>query len=103
MPRARKSENNVVNVVKVNHHSRADPKIERPYITDPSSAMGALGVSETTDRENEVCRPSWNAGGAERSKGESCIDTDVEARRIADELVKLHKAGAIKSEQDASF
>ena len=28
---------------------------------------------------------------------------DVEARRIARELVRLHKAGAIKSEQDASF
>jgi hypothetical protein len=27
----------------------------------------------------------------------------VEARRIADELVKLHEAGAIKSEQDVSF
>jgi hypothetical protein len=36
-------------------------------------------------------------------QSESGIDTDVEARRIADELVKLHKAGAIKSEQDASF
>ena len=31
------------------------------------------------------------------------LHLDVEARRIADELVKLHKAGAIKSEQDASF
>lgn len=28
---------------------------------------------------------------------------DVEARRIAGELVKLHKAGAVKSEQDASI
>ena len=36
-------------------------------------------------------------------QSESGIDTDVEARRIADELVKLHEAGAIKSEQDASF
>jgi hypothetical protein len=36
-------------------------------------------------------------------QSESGIDTDVEARRIADELVKLHKAGAIKNEQDASF
>jgi hypothetical protein len=103
IPRARKSENNVVNVVKVNHHSLAGPKIDRPYTTDPSSAMGALGISETTDRENDVCRPSWDAGGAERPNGESGIDTDVEARRIAEELVKLHESGAIKSEQDASF
>jgi hypothetical protein len=36
-------------------------------------------------------------------QSESGIDTDVEARRIADELVKLHKAGAVKSEQKASF
>ena len=87
----------------MNHHSLAGPKIERPYTADPSSATGVLGVSETTDRENDVCRPSWDAGGAERPSEESGIDTDVEARRIADELVKLHEAGAIKSEQDASF
>ncbi len=31
------------------------------------------------------------------------IDPDAEARRIAGELVRLHKAGAIKSEKDASF
>ena len=30
-------------------------------------------------------------------------DTDPEARRIAAELSKLHKAGAIKNEQDAKF
>jgi hypothetical protein len=41
-----------------------------------------------------VRRPNSGAGG------ESAIDTDVEARRIAGELVKLHKAGAIKSEQE---
>ena len=103
MPRARKSENNVVNVVKVYHHSLAGPKIERPHPTDPSSAMGVLDVSETTDRENDECRPTRDAGGAERPNGESGIDRDVEARRIAHELVKLHEAGAIKSEQDASF
>ena len=87
----------------MNHHSLAGPKIERPYTTDPSSAMGVLDVSETTDHENDVCRPSWNTGGAERPNEESGIDPNVEARRIADELVKLHESGAIKSEQDASF
>ena len=103
IPRARKSEYNVVNVVKVHHHSLANPKIERPNTTDPSSAMGVLDVSETTDLENDECRPTRDAGGAERPSEESGIDTDVEARRIAYELVKLHEAGAIKSEQDASF
>ena len=164
IPRARKSENNVVNVVKMAHHLLAGPKIDqrptdktatdlvgqlrrfkadgssapatapvepsempggvitkhdshvaadlhseakaranRPYTIDPSSATGVLGVSETTDRENDVCRPSSDARGTERPNGESGIDTEVEARRIADELVKLHEAGAIKSEQDASF
>ena len=34
---------------------------------------------------------------------ESCVDADEEARRIANELLKLHNAAAIKSEQDASF
>ena len=108
IPRARKSENNVVNVVKMTDHSLAGPKIECPYTTDPSSAMassamGVLDVSETTDRENDECRPSRDAGGAERPSEDSGTDTDVEARRIVDELVKLHEAGAIKSEQDASF
>ena len=105
MPRARKSEKNVVNVVKVNHHSLAGPKIERPYTTDPSSAMGALGVSETTtDRGNDVRRSNSGAEEAETPKGEPAgSDIDTEPRRIADELIKLHEAGAIKSEQDASF
>jgi hypothetical protein len=50
-----------------------------------------------------VCRPNSGAGGAETPNSESGIDTDAEARRIAGELVKLHKAGAIKSDQDASL
>jgi hypothetical protein len=50
-----------------------------------------------------VCRPNSGAGGAETPNNESGIDTELEARRIADEVVKLHKAGAIKNEQDASF
>ena len=35
--------------------------------------------------------------------GESAVDSDAEAHRIADELGKLHAAGVIKSEKDASF
>jgi hypothetical protein len=84
-------------------HSEAKARANRPYTTDPSRARGVLAVCETADRENEVCRPSWAAGGVERPKGESGIDTELEARRTANELVKLHEAGAIKSEQDASF
>ncbi len=84
-------------------HSEAKARANRPYTSDRSSATGVLGVSEAMDRENDACTPSWDGGGAERPNGESGIDTDVEARRIADELVKLHEAGAIKSEQDASF
>jgi hypothetical protein len=84
-------------------NSEAKARASRPYTTEPSSAMGVLDVSEITERGNDACRPSWDAGGAERPSEESGIDTDVEARRIADELVKLHEAGAIKSEQDASF
>ena len=49
-----------------------------------------------------MCRPNSGAGGG-NANSESAIDTDVEARRIAGELVKLQKAGAIKNEQDASF
>ena len=104
IPCARKSENNVVNVVTVKHHSLAGPKIERPYTTDPSSAMGDLGISVTTDRGNEVRRSNSGAEEAETPKGEPAgSDIDTEPRRIADELVKLHEAGAIKSDQDASF
>ena len=38
-----------------------------------------------------------------RESGESDVNADAEARRIAAELVKLHKAGAIKSGRDAPF
>ena len=48
-----------------------------------------------------MCRPNSGAEEAETRSGES--DVNADADRIAAELVKLHKAGAIKSEQDASF
>ena len=51
-------------------HSEAKARANRLYTTDPSSATGALGVSEITDRENDVCRPSWDAEEAETPKGE---------------------------------
>ena len=50
-----------------------------------------------------MCKPNSGAGGAETPNSESGIDTDVEARRIADELVKLHKAGAIKAVRAAFY
>ena len=78
--------------------ARASRPLDRPNATQGLPATGLLGDSETTDRESDVCRPNSGAGGAETPNSESGIDTDVEARRIADELVKLHKAGAIKSE-----
>jgi hypothetical protein len=43
IPRARKSENNVVNVVKVNHHSPAGPKIDqRPTDKTATDLVGQL-------------------------------------------------------------
>ena len=78
-------------------HSAAKQRASRSNVPPPSSATGALITPETTDSGNDACRPNSGAGG------ESAIDPDVEAGRIAGELVKLHKAGAIKSEQDASF
>ena len=44
----------------------------------------------------EHAQPSPEGGNAQP-------DTDPEARRIAAELSKLHKAGAVKNEQDAKF
>ena len=47
-----------------------------------------------------MCRPR-TLRRQKRESGDSGVNADAEARRIAAELVKLHKAGAIKSEQDA--
>ena len=81
----------------------ASRPLDRPDAAHSLPAKGILTDSVGQVRENYVCRPSSGAGGAETPNGESAIDTDAEARRIAGESVKLHKAGAIKSEQDASF
>ena len=62
--------------------------------------MGVLIGSETHGRGNDACRPHSGVEEAETPNGE--CDKDAEARRVATELVRLHKAGAIKSEQDAS-
>ena len=66
-------------------HSEAKARANRPYTTDPSSATGVLGVSETTDRENDVCRPSWDAGGAEQSGYEARV-LDYEILQSSGEL-----------------
>ena len=50
----------------------------------------------SASESQEHTQPSTETGNAP-------ADTDPEARRIAGELVKLHGAGAIKSDQDASF
>ena len=81
-----------------------------------SGASGRLVDSETTDRGKEVCRsrfgdtgPETGNPGSEPSKKVSLdaesahADTDSEARRIANGLLKLEGAGAIKNETDASF
>jgi hypothetical protein len=83
--------------------ARASRPLDRSNVTQGLPATGVVGDSETTDRESDVCRPNSGAGGAETPNSESGIDTDAEARRIAAELVRLHEAGVIKSEEDASF
>jgi hypothetical protein len=87
-------------------HSEAKARASRPF--DRPDAAHGLSTSVLIDsvgqsRENDVCRPSSGAGDAEAPNGEFGSDMDAEAHRIAAELVRLHKAGAIKSEQDLSF
>lgn len=77
-------------------HSEAKARASRPDAAPSSSATGAPIAPETTDGGNDACRPNSGAGGKSPST------RGVQARRIAGALVKLHKAGAIKSEQDAS-
>ena len=90
--------------------------LNRPGAAQRSGASGRLVDSETTDRGKEVCRsrfgdtgPETGNPGSEPSKKVSLdaesahADTDSEARRIANGLLKLEGAGAIKNETDASF
>ena len=93
---------------------------ERRQITPASLNAGRHGRlvdSETYyGRENNVCRsrfadtgPETGNPGSEPSKKVSLnaesahADTDSEARRIANGLLKLDGAVAIKNETDASF
>ena len=105
IPRARKSENNVVNVVKMADHSPAGRKSSGPTLLIPQARWASWTFPRLTDtRGNDVRRSNSGAEEAETPKGEPAgSDLDTEPRRIADELVKLHESGAIKSEQDASF
>ncbi len=82
-------------------HSEAKARASRPNAAPGRPATGGPGVSETMDNGNDACRRNSGAGGAEMPNGE--CDKDAEARSIAAELVRLHKAGAIKNEPDASF
>ena len=67
----------------------------------PGAAYRRGRHGRLADSEIVTCvRPNSEA---ETSNGNSAIDPGVEARRIVGQLVKLHKAGAIKSKQDASF
>jgi hypothetical protein len=57
---------------------------------------------EFTDRGNDARRPNSGATGRKNAKSANpFVNTPAEARRIAGGLVKLHKAGAIKNEQDS--
>ena len=78
---------------------RREQAAPTPRRGDPPQAV--RGLSETMDNGNDACRRNSGAGGAEMPNGE--CDKDAEARSIAAELVRLHKAGAIKNEPDASF
>ena len=71
-------------------HSQAKARASCPNAAQQRHATGALAASED---------PLVNIGPPPGDDD----NLDVEARRIAGELVKLHKAGAIKSEQDAAF
>jgi hypothetical protein len=67
-------------------HAVAKERANRPGAAPGWPAMGVLIGSETTDRENDICRS--NSGVQDVETVHPDIDMDAAARRIADELVK---------------
>ena len=70
----------------------------------PCKSPGQSELPESQGPRNDARRPNSGATGGRNAKSANpLVNTLAEARRIAGELVKLHKTGAIKNEQDASF
>jgi hypothetical protein len=84
-------------------HPEAKAWANRSDAAPVGPATGGLGAFGITGSGNDVGGLNSGAEEARAAGSGPNVNTDTEARRIAAELVKLHKAGAIKSRPDTSF
>ena len=81
--------------------------VERNIESTPTQSHNSVKkqspFSIPISRAREAREPHGGNRGPFAVAQESCVDANEEARRIANELLELHNAAAIKSEQDASF
>jgi hypothetical protein len=116
IPRVRKSENNVVNVVKVNHRSRADPKIDqgptdktdtdlvgqlRRFKADGSSAPATAPVQPSEMPGGVITKHDSHVAASQTVQVGRRAETN--GKDLASDLKKLRENGAIESMDDAAL